>query len=79
MSSSGEQNPSFRFDEEHGIRDAFKAELEKVRIRPGICTQSNGHEDLKIHLIVRIQKFGHLGLQFAKGGQISIDCFPTGF
>ena len=30
------------------------------------------------HLIVCIQKFGHLGLQFAKGGQISIDCFPTG-
>merc|ERR1719509_402197 len=24
------------------------------------------------------QRFGHLGLQFAKGGQISIDCFPKG-
>ena len=34
---------------------------------------------LQWSLIVCIQKFGHLGLQFAKGGQISIDCFPTGF
>ena len=42
-------------------------------------SQSNSREDLKISLIVWIQKFGHLGLQFAKGGQISIDCFPTGF
>ena len=46
-------------------------------------SQSNSREDLKFKffnsLIVWIQKFGHLGLQFAKGGQISIDCFPTGF
>ena len=34
---------------------------------------------LKFIWFVFIQKFGHLGLQFAKGGQISIDCFPTGF
>ena len=27
----------YRYDEEHGVRDAFKAELEKVR-RPDICT-----------------------------------------
>jgi len=53
-SCSFEERQDFaRYDEEHGIRDAFKAELEK--------------------------KFGHLGLQFAKGGQISIDCFPTGW
>jgi len=25
------------------------------------------------------KNFGHLGLQFAMGGQISIDCFPTGW
>merc|ERR1712080_10822 len=42
-----------KFDEEHGVRRAFKAELEK--------------------------RFSHLGLQFALGGQISIDCFPTGW
>jgi len=42
-----------KYDEEHGTRKAFKAELEK--------------------------KFGHLGLQFALGGQISIDCFPSGW
>merc|ERR1712013_651937 len=53
-SCSFEERQEFaRYDEEHGIRDAFKIELEK--------------------------KFGHLGLQFAKGGQISIDCFPTGW
>ena len=27
----------YRYDEEHGVRDAFKAELEKVK-RPDICT-----------------------------------------
>jgi len=48
-----ERNQFAKFDEEHGIRDTFKAELEK--------------------------RFGHLGLQFAKGGQISIDCFPKGW
>merc|ERR1712029_10862 len=53
-SCSFEERQEFaRYDEEHGIRDAFKIELEK--------------------------KFGHLGLQFAKGGQISIDCLPTGW
>merc|ERR1719244_310368 len=53
-SCSYEERQEFaRYDEEHGVRDAFKTELEK--------------------------KFGHLGLQFAKGGQISIDCFPTGW
>ena len=62
-----------RYDEEHGIRDAFKIELEKVSIE--IEISSNG---LQYWHLFFIQKFGHLGLQFAKGGQISIDCFPTG-
>ena len=62
-----------RYDEEHGIRDAFKIELEKVSIE--IKISSNGLQNWHLFFI---QKFGHLGLQFAKGGQISIDCFPTG-
>jgi len=53
-SCSYEERTEFaRYDKEHGVRQAFKVELEK--------------------------RFGHLGLQFALGGQISIDCFPTGW
>jgi len=71
-SCSFEERQEFaRYDEEHGIRDAFKIELEKVSIEIEIELQ-NWH-------LFFIQKFGHLGLQFAKGGQISIDCFPTGW
>ena len=59
-----------KFDQENNVRLKFKEALEKEFGELGIQSVSNGET---------ADKNFCSGLQFAMGGQISIDCFPKGW
>ena len=63
-----------KFDQENNVRLKFKEALEKEFGELGKVSRLSARGGRNLNLI-----YSCSGLQFAMGGQISIDCFPKGW
>ena len=63
-----------KFDQENNVRLKFKEALEKEFGELGKVSRLSARGGTNLNLI-----YSCSGLQFAMGGQISIDCFPKGW